>query len=407
MSAAVAVVLAIAIPQQVERHLIDGEIRSLTRIAGDLADQGLIPPDTEDPVAMAAIDEAVRRSLLGSDIVRVKIWLSDGTIAYSDEPGLIGKNFPLSEEVKEVFNGRPHVEFVDLSEPENAYERGLPPLREFYVPATGDSGSVVIFGAYHLAEPIATTVGNIQRYVWTSISVGIGLLAIFLATLIMVNGKAIMHRRRLVEKLFGNLVRSQADERTRIIGALHDDIGQSLYRVHYGLEDLRSRVATDSPIADDLARLGTLVGSVDGSLRAELRLLRYGTGEEIALRPALDELAEVTEMESELSVAVSVDTDCDLSPAARVALFRAAREAVTNTRKHAVASSVEIRVYRKGKEIRLDVTDNGVGIVEDEGLGLTTTRERLEAIGGGLSVRTARAGGTQFAAWMPAAECGG
>jgi signal transduction histidine kinase len=365
----------------------------------------MIPPDPDDPEAMAAIDEAVRSSLLGSDIVRVKIWLSDGTIAYSDEPGLIGKNFPLSEEVIEVFNGRPHVEFVDLSEPENVYERDLPPLREFYVPVTGDSGSVVIFGAYHLAEPIEATVANIRRYVWLSIVIGVGLLAIFLAILIMVNGRAITHRRRQAEKLFGDLVRSQAEERTRIIGALHDDIGQSLYRVHYGLEDLRSRVMVDSPISEDLNRLGQLVGSVDESLRAELRLLRYGTGEEIALAPALDELAEVTEMESDLSVAVSVDTNCDLSPTARVALFRDAREAVTNTRKHAVASSVEIRVYRKGQKIRLDVTDDGVGIIEDEGLGLTTTRERLEAIGGGLRVRTARTGGTRFAAWMPAAEC--
>ncbi len=404
MSAVVALTLGVFIPRQVEQHLIDGEFRSLTRIAGDLADQGMIPPDTDDPEAMAALDRAIRGSLIGSDIVRVKIWLPDGTIAYSDEPELIGRNFPLSDDVKEVFNGRLHDEFVNVSDPENAYERDLPPLREFYVPVTGDAGSVVIFGAYHLAEQIETTVGNIQRYVWTSITVGIGLLAIFIAILIIVNGRAITHRRRLAEKLFGDLVRAQADEHTRIIGALHDDIGQSLYRVHYGLEDLRSRVAFDSPIAEDLDYLGTLVGSIDGSLRAELRLLRYGTGEELALGPALDELAEVTEMESELSVVVKVDKDCDLSPTARVALFRAAREAVTNTRKHAVASLVEIRVYREGTDVRLDVFDDGVGIIEDEGLGLTTTRERLEAIGGGLRVRTPRTGGTLFAAWMPVGE---
>jgi hypothetical protein len=139
MSAVVAVVLAVAIPQQVEQHLINGEIRSLTRIAGELADQGMIPPRADDPKAMAALDEAVRGSLVGSDIVRVKIWLSDGTIAYSDEPGLIGKSFPLSDSVKEVFNGRPHVEFVDVSNPENVYERGLPPLREFYIPVLGSA----------------------------------------------------------------------------------------------------------------------------------------------------------------------------------------------------------------------------------------------------------------------------
>jgi len=93
MSAAVAVVLAVAIPQQVERHLIDGEIRSLTRIAVEMEELGMIPPDVNDPVALAVLDELVWVNLLGSDTVRVKIWLSDGTIAYSDQPDLIGSSF--------------------------------------------------------------------------------------------------------------------------------------------------------------------------------------------------------------------------------------------------------------------------------------------------------------------------
>ena len=404
-SAVVALALAVSIPHQVEHHLIDGEVRSLTRIAGDMADAGMIPPDPDDPVALAVLDEAVRVNLLGSDTVRVKVWSADGTIAYSDEADLIGSNFPLSNDRIDAFNGKPRVETPNLSLPENVHERALPPVREFYVPVTGDTGSVVsVFEVYRLAEPIETTVGNIQRYVWISIAIGIGLLAIFITTLIIVNGRAITHRRRLAEKLLGDLVHSQAEERTRIIGALHDDIGQSLYRIHYGLEDTRSRVDGDAPIAADLDHLAVLVSDVDGALRAELRSLHYGTGEELALGSALDELAEVTEMETDLSVGVSFDTECELSPACRVTLFRAAREAMTNVRKHSVASAVDIRVYRKGKEVRLDVVDDGVGIIEDAGLGLTTTRERLEAIGGGLHVRTGRQGGTVFAGWVPAAE---
>jgi signal transduction histidine kinase len=344
--------------------------------------------------------------LLGSDTVRVKVWLPDGTIAYSDEPALIGTNFPLSEDRIDAFNGRPRVEFPDFALPENLYERALPPVREFYIPVTDDSGSVpAVFEVYRLSEPIETTVGNIRRVVWISISIGIGLLGLFMAILILVNGRAITRRRRLAEKLFGDLVHSQAEERTRIIGSLHDDIGQTLYRIHYGLEDMRSRVDADDTIANDLSHLGSLVSEVDGSLRAELRSLRYGTGEELALGPALDELAEVTEMEKDLSVSVSVDTQCELSPTSRVAMFRAAREAVTNVRKHALATKVDIRIHRKGKDVRLEVVDDGLGMVDDEGLGLTTTRERLEALGGGLRVRTGRRGGARFEAWLPASEC--
>ena len=56
MSAVVAVVLAVAIPQHVEQHLIDGEVRSLTRIAEGMAEMGMIPPDMDDPAALAALD---------------------------------------------------------------------------------------------------------------------------------------------------------------------------------------------------------------------------------------------------------------------------------------------------------------------------------------------------------------
>lgn len=406
MSAVVALVLAVAIPHQVEHHLLEGEIRSIARIAGDMADANLIPPDTDNAVAMAILDESVRVNLLGSDTVRVKVWAPDGTVVYSDATELIGQKFPLSDDRIDAFNGQSRVEDPNRSLPENVYERTLPPIREFYIPVADETGSVVsVFEVYRLVEPIEATVGNIRRYTWTSIAIGIGLLSLFIVTLIIVNGRALTRRRRLTERLFSDLVKAQAEERTRIIGSLHDDIGQSLYRIHYGLEDTRSRVDPGDPIAEDLTRLGVLVGDVDSALRAELRLLQYGTGEELSLESALDELVEVTEMETDLTVTVNIDTDCVLSPSSRVAVFRAAREALTNVRKHALATTVEIQIHRTGKRVRLDVMDDGVGIIHDEGLGLTTTRERLESIGGGLKIKNGRNGGTRFMAWLPAGEC--
>lgn len=406
MSTIVALLLGIAIPRQVERHLIDAEVRKLTRIVNDMADAGIIPTSPAGLDALGPLDQSVRLNLLGSDTVRVKVWLPDGTILYSDQPSLVGAQFPLSEERIAAFNGFTTVDLPNLSLTENEFERDFPPLRELYVPVVGDAGSVeAVFEVYHLAEPITATVGQIQRVVWSSITVGIGSVAIFTAILILVNGRAIANRRRLAERLFGDLVRSQAEERTRIIGSLHDDIGQTLYRIHYGIEDLLSRVDGDDPVATDLAHIGGLVNEVDSSLRAELRSLQYGTGEELALGSALDELAEIVEMESNLSVEVRVETDCELSPPTRIALYRAAREAMTNVRKHSLARSAEIRVQRQGDQVRLYVIDDGVGIIEDEGLGLTTTRERLEAIGGGLRVKTDRRGGTRFTAWVPASEC--
>jgi len=406
LAAVAAAALAIAIPRQVEQYLIEGEIRTITRISGDLAAAGLIPPDQADAAALEQLDEAIKLRLLGSDVVRVKVWSREGVITYSDVSELIGTRYPLSDDRIAAFQGIPSVELVDVERPENVFETELPPLREFYIPVASDDGEVsAVFEIYHLTDHIDSTVGDVRTYVWISVGIAIGLLGFFIAILIFANGRAITRRRVLTEHLFAGLVRSQADERTRVIGALHDDIGQSLYRVHFGLEDLKSRVdAADPQIADELDRLGAIVSNIDHALRAELRLLQYGTGEEVALATALDELAEATEMESNLDVTVHVDEDTGLSATKRVALFRAAREAITNVRKHADAESVQILVNRRGRTVRLNIVDDGVGIGDGEGLGLTTTRERLEAVGGGLRVREERRGGTHFEAWVPVGD---
>ena len=50
-----------------------------------------------DGQAYAALDEVVRRNVLPNGIVRVKLWLPDGTIVYADERRLVGQRFPLGE----------------------------------------------------------------------------------------------------------------------------------------------------------------------------------------------------------------------------------------------------------------------------------------------------------------------
>jgi signal transduction histidine kinase len=405
VSALVAVALAVAIPNQVQRHLIDTEVETLTATADELTALGAISTGLPDVEVLEELDDAVRLNLLGAGTIRVKVWLPDGTIAYSDEAALVGQRFALSDSVLEAFTGTAAVSEPDLSRPENAFERGHPALREYYLPATTDSGAIVgVFEVYQLADHVNGVVGAVRRYVWLSIAIGFALLSAFLAILIIVNGRAAARRSHRAEQLFADLVAAQAAERTRIIGALHDDIGQTLVRVHFGLEDLSRRAETDPDLAGDLDRLNALVRDVDGALRGELRSLRHGTGEELELATALVELAEVTEMETDLQIDVSTNGECPLSESGRIALFRAGREAIMNVRKHAHATHVEISVRQHRGNVLLEVVDDGSGMTGEPGLGITTMKERLEAIGGGIRLGPGRRGGTRIRAWVPAED---
>jgi signal transduction histidine kinase len=114
----------------------------------------------------------------------------------------------------------------------------------------------------------------------------------------------------------------------------------------------------------------------------------------------LTRLVDDVRSESNIDITLRIGDHDSLSDASRTALFRAAREAVTNARKHAAATNVSIAVTRGSHRTILDVEDNGTGFPGDAGLGLSTTRSRLEAIGGGLRVVRRETGGTLFRAWV-------
>jgi hypothetical protein len=77
----------------------------------------------------------VKRKALGADVAAIKIWLPNGTIAYSDRPEQIGRTYPLFDNLRRAFNGQVVAQFDDLGDDENEYERSLGlELLEIYAP---------------------------------------------------------------------------------------------------------------------------------------------------------------------------------------------------------------------------------------------------------------------------------
>jgi signal transduction histidine kinase len=111
-------------------------------------------------------------------------------------------------------------------------------------------------------------------------------------------------------------------------------------------------------------------------------------------------------METDLSVIFEVDGPPALLPRHRASLFRAAREAVTNARKHAHATSVSLKLFARDGTVVLEVRDDGIGFSGSPGLGLTAARDRLETDGGGLEITGQPGKGTTLLAWMPDVKVG-
>ena len=198
------------------------------------------------------------------------------------------------------------------------------------------------------------------------------------------------------------IVAAADDTRRRIERDLHDGIQQRL--VSLGL-DLR---ATQSAAAAEHAELGKQLERVAdglGDALTDLQELSRGIHPAIlsqgGLGPALRALAR----RSAVPVELDVDLDATRLPASiEVAAYYVVSEALTNTAKHARASVVEVDARSGDGRLHLLVRDDGVGgATVAHGSGLIGLSDRVQALGGRISVRSPAGEGTTLEIDLPVA----
>jgi len=398
-----AVSLGFFIPSSVQRNLLDSRTDLISHVGNSLVAEGLIDDSSGLPTDLRELDAAVRLQLLGPDIYRVILWSTSSIVVFSDASELIGR-ITTSDKVADALAGEPWVGTPDTAEISLGL---LPPGHtawEYYVPIAGRDGDIIgVFEVYEDRLSIDSTLASTRRIVWFSIVVGVGLLFVSLLLLSRASFRAIDGRRRQAERFVADMARAQESERERIIGALHDEVGQPLYRILYGIEGSLSQLEPGNPLVDELGRARDLVQSVDNALRSELLMLNQGPIIDTDLETLLEHLVADVRSETRREITLSAGRHVALKDGPRAALFRATREAVTNARKHSNATRIEITVTEKSHRVVVEVQDDGGGFAGNEGLGISTTRERLEALGGGLRVLADERGGTLFRAWVPTA----
>jgi signal transduction histidine kinase len=91
-----------------------------------------------------------------------------------------------------------------------------------------------------------------------------------------------------------------------------------------------------------------------------------------------------------------------LDPGAEATAYYVVAEALTNAQRHALATTISIRVSETGRTLRIEVADDGVGGAnESNGSGLQGLRDRVDAVGGRLRVLSVPGHGTQIQAEIP------
>jgi signal transduction histidine kinase len=208
-------------------------------------------------------------------------------------------------------------------------------------------------------------------------------------------------------------------ERQRMAHEIHDTLAQGFTSIVMNLEAAEGVIPSNLDRAQhhlDQARL-----TARESLTEARRLvwaLRPEALESASLPEALGRLTERWAAESGISARfTATGTPCPLPSEVEAMLFRVAQEALNNARKHARgASRLALTLSYMGETVTLDVRDDGAGFDparefgktrdrESGGFGLKGMRERVEGVGGVLSVESAPGEGSTLTVELPVVPC--
>lgn len=211
-----------------------------------------------------------------------------------------------------------------------------------------------------------------------------------------------------IQTLARQVVQAQEEERHRVSRELHDEAGQALTALKISLQLIRDDLP---PRLTRVAReIDEVIGLVDAT-RESLRALAHG------LRPpALDALGIAATIEDHcrafaqrtgLRIAFAASSEAAQLPlheSASISLYRFVQEALTNVARHAAADQVAVTFGHDDGWVTVAVADDGVGFAPDAvtgGLGLVGMRERLELLGGGLTIDSHPGAGARLEARLP------
>ena len=205
----------------------------------------------------------------------------------------------------------------------------------------------------------------------------------------------------------------QEEERKRISRELHDVIAQLLTGITVRLANLKleAAAANTRDLSQKISRTQRLVEKSVDIVHRFARELRPAMLDDLGLIPALHSFLNNFSKETGLRVSLTAFSGVEeLSKAKRTVLYRVAQEALTNVTRHAQqARSVDVNIQRHPKAVRMQIKDDGNSFDVDkmwrdrksQHLGLLGMRERLEMVGGKLTVYSAPGEGTTLDAEIP------
>jgi len=221
---------------------------------------------------------------------------------------------------------------------------------------------------------------------------------------------ALEQSHREIQYLAGRLIEAQDTERARIARDLHDDVSQQLAGVSIAFSGLKQRLGgygVSEELQQELVDLQQQTLTLARNVRQLSHDLHPAVLKHLGLERALTSYCGELERSHGVVMRCGAEGDfASIGPEAGLCVYRIAQEALRNVVAHAGASRAEVRLFRRGDDTEITITDDGRGFdVNDperrKGLGLVSITERAKLAGGTISIETGLNRGTRVHAAIP------
>jgi signal transduction histidine kinase len=256
-----------------------------------------------------------------------------------------------------------------------------------------------------VADGHAALAAGLDRVRWQAVLLGL------LVSFVVVFRLRFLERRSdeaecQMRELSQRLVNAQEEERKNLSRELHDHVAQVLTGLRMELGRLERLTAPTIPTASTVvAGCKELVDDMFRTVRDLALGLRPSMLDDFGLQAALE--WHVRDFTGRYSVKVDLNTQGDfdtLPDRHRTCVFRVVQEAMTNCIRHAHARAIQIVISALDGQLRVSVTDDGVGLDparRRNGLGLMGIEERVKELGGTVAISRRGTQGTTVAIRLP------
>jgi signal transduction histidine kinase len=222
--------------------------------------------------------------------------------------------------------------------------------------------------------------------------------------------KELKESREQLRSLTMHLESVKEDERALIAREIHDELGQVLTALKMELSWLGKKIPSDQGTL--IEKVTAMTALIDGTIKTVKRItaeLRPGLLDDLGLAAAIEwhaqEFQNHTGIRCRMNISPSEDRfvlDKDRS----TALFRIFQEALTNVARHSGATRVSGRLWMDDGGIEMSLRDNGRGITKkqiyhSESYGIMGMKERIQFLGGNLTISGTRGKGTAIRVRIP------